>query len=620
MLPAPDCPVIVDELLSLPSPPRQLVAIPASEGGLQRPGVANTMPVVCAGRRCLVRASALHGVLVADADGAPLAGRVHLKAATAANGLATPRSLTRELVGAAGSTRETLLVPERLPGFVLQWQGWAPDEGWHLGVELFTDPRTRVRIDGPTLRIADEAGAGLVLYLASASTSAGDAARQADSWRVIEGPGGAGQVTAQVHCTAEAPATLLVHAISDGDRLPSLAALGAVVAHRVRDDLEPDEAAGLQLSSGIADLDRGVAWARAALRALVEETSAGAEVRVLAPHVEGDESGRLAMGALAAGEWEVAQAALQSPALRSAGSMTARQALALAAWVAWTAQPHLLVQHADAIAQAAEVPGTFSANDLQRLIEAAEAAAADDLLARLRALPASKPASAPDSGPPSVPESPVSQNTPPSQPTARRLPTISSAAATSTSASSGVPAFVATSPDATSDWVALRTALSVLVRQGGPPEGFEAAEQLEVLVRWVLGVEPDAAYGRLRLAPQLPAHLTSFQFSGLRVGDATVGAALSRHSGVPTGPKDDAEGGLEVVEWRLRQTAGGAPITWIFEPTLPLQSVEHVSVDGQPAELDVSPTPGGLRVKVQVPAERERVVRVEGTALPISPA
>jgi len=593
--------VIVDEHLSLPSPPRHLDEIPASEGGLQRPGVANTMPVVCAGRRCLVRASALHGVLVADADGAPLLGRVRLEAATAANGLATPRSLTRELVGAAGSSRETLLVPERLPGFVLQWQGWAPDEGWHLGVELFADPRTRVRIDGPTLRIADEVGAGLVLHLASASTSEGDAAGQVDAWQVVEGPGGAAQATAQVHCTADAPATLLVHAISDGDRLPSLAALGAVVAHRVRDDLEPDEAAGLQLSSGIADLDRGVSWARATLRALVEETSAGAAVRVLAPHVEGDERARLAMGALAAGEWEVAQAALQSAALQSHADLTTRQALALAAWVAWTAQPQLLVQHADAIAQLAEVPMTFSASERQRLIEAAAAAAADDLLARLRALPASERGSAPAP----APALRAPENTPPSQTTGRRLPTISSSAAL---------------PDTTSDWVSLRTALSALVQQGGPPEGFEAAEQIEALVLRVLGVQPDAAYGRLRLAPQLPGHLTSFGFSGLRVGDATVGAEMSRQ----TGPSDDHEttdaGVREIVEWQLRQTAGGAPVTWIFEPTLPLRSVERVFVDGQPAELDVSPAPGGVRVKVQVPAERERVVRVEGTALAISPA
>jgi hypothetical protein len=168
--------------------------------------------------------------------------------------------------------------------------------------------------------------------------------------------------------------------------------------------------------------------------------------------------------------------------------------------------------------------------------------------------------------------------------------------------------------------VALRTALSALVQQGGPPEGFEAAEQIEALVLRVLGVQPDAAYGRLRLAPQLPGHLTSFGFSGLRVGDATVGAEMSRQ----TGPSDDHEttdaGVREIVEWQLRQTAGGAPVTWIFEPTLPLRSVERVFVDGQPAELDVSPAPGGVRVKVQVPAERERVVRVEGTALAISPA
>lgn len=615
MYSAPDCPVIVDELLPLPSPPRQLDAIPASEGALQRPGVANTMPMVCAGRRCLVRASALHGVLVADADGAPLVGRVQLETAIAANGITTPRSLTRELVGAAGSTRETLLVPERLPGFVLQWQGWAPDEGWRLGVELFADARTRVRIDGPMLRIADEAGAGLVLYLATAAKGAGEAAGQADVWRVVDGPGGVGQVAAQVHCSGDVPTTLLVHAIPEGDRMPSLSALGAVGAHRVRDDLEPDEAAGLQIESGIADLDRGVAWARAALRALVEETSAGAEVRVLAPHVEGDESARLAMGALAAGEWEVAQAALQSAALQSAGSMTSREALALAEWVAWTAQPQLLIQHTDAIARSAEVPGAFSASDLQRLIDAAEAAGADDLVARLRTVPA--PAS---SGSPATPSS---QNTPlPSQTTARRLPTISSPTTTSSSTTNDTPVHVPglASPDATSDWVALRTTLSALVRQGGSPEGFEAAESLETLVVRVLGVEPDAAYGRLRLAPQLPAHLTRFGFRGLRVGDATVGAEMSRQTGLSADQKTVAGVEREVVEWRLRQTAGGAPITWIFEPTLPLQSVEHVSVDGQPAELDVSPAPGGIRVKVQVPAERERVVRVEGTALAISPA
>jgi hypothetical protein len=143
------------------------------------------------------------------------------------------------------------------------------------------------------------------------------------------------------------------------------------------------------------------------------------------------------------------------------------------------------------------------------------------------------------------------------------------------------------------------------MRDGPDPGGLEAAQTLDRLARGLLGIAPDAGYGRIAVAPRLPGHWTNFEVTGVRIGDASVALVLERDAGA--------------VTWRLRQLAGGAPVTWIFEPHLPLRAVDGVEVDGESAEVDVTPTRSGFTVKVQLPAKRERVVTVRGAPLEDAP-
>ena len=528
----------------------------------------------------LVRASQLRGVMLTEAEGEPLTGPISLAGPPAANVLVTPRSLTRELAGPGGSCTETLLVPERLPGLVLQWSGWSPDEGWPLEVHLLVDQPERIRCEGGTLRIARGSTAdasdgeletpGVVIHLSQASDDAphGEGTSGPRLWEWTAGADGVVART-RVRCTPTTPVTLLVHAIEPVRRLPSLAALAAVGAHRTRDDLEPIEAEGLRLGTGVAELDDGVGWARAALRSLLEESGGAQRLRLLdllpleqVAGQPGDEAALLARGALAAGEWQVAEAALQTrPA-------SLDDAAALASWVEWTSRAELFTAHVDALA---ELAGRAPADLRQRLVDAAEAAGVEGFADRIA--PASR---------------------------ARRLPTVSAAPAPEAVGWQAADRAAAGPTPPAEAFLDLRNRLGALLREGASPGGLDAAAALERLVHGLLGARPDAAFGRLSLSPRLPAHWTSFEFGGLRLGDATVGLRYDR--------TDDQ------IEWRLRQTAGGAPITWLFTVTLDGRSVAHVEVDGAPAEVDLRTTSeGDTFFDIQLPAERERVLNVRLT-------
>ncbi|MEQ9570254.1 MAG: hypothetical protein RLN75_08710 [Longimicrobiales bacterium] len=151
----------------------------------------------------------------------------------------------------------------------------------------------------------------------------------------------------------------------------------------------------------------------------------------------------------------------------------------------------------------------------------------------------------------------------------------------------------------TSDWgvAALRRALAAISRHGPDVLRPEAALTLDLLVRGLLGVHPDAAYGRVRLGSCFPASWTSFRAEGLQMGDARLGVEMVRE-----GP---------LTRLVLRQTAGGAPVTWIVEPRLTGEALSAARVDGRPAEIDVERVGGRLRPRLQVPGERERVVELE---------
>ena len=86
------------------------------------------------------------------------------------------------------------------------------------------------------------------------------------------------------------------------------------------------------------------------------------------------------------------------------------------------------------------------------------------------------------------------------------------------------------------------------------PPGLGAASVLATLAFGLLGLEPDAPSGRIRVAPVLPAHLKDFRIRGIRVGGARLELAYERAGRVHRFHLDALDGrvppmvGLEGIE------------------------------------------------------------------------
>jgi hypothetical protein len=119
-----------------------------------------------------------------------------------------------------------------------------------------------------------------------------------------------------------------------------------------------------------------------------------------------------------------------------------------------------------------------------------------------------------------------------------------------------------------------------------------------VLVHGLLGARPDAAFGRLRLAPALPAPWTAFRVTGIRLGEARLELAYradeERHTFV------------------LRPTAGRVPATVIFEPTVP-GVASSIELDEAPVDLPVEQIGDRSQATLQIPLDRERSVSLVRT-------
>lgn len=127
---------------------------------------------------------------------------------------------------------------------------------------------------------------------------------------------------------------------------------------------------------------------------------------------------------------------------------------------------------------------------------------------------------------------------------------------------------------------------------------LQAARVARALARGTLGIAPDAAYGRLRLAPHLPASWQALEVRGIRVADARVDLGYRcdghRHTFV------------------LRPTAGRVPLTLILEPSLPIGGIESVELEGEPVTVDSIRRGERWGVRFQFPLDGERTVVVAG--------
>ena len=111
-------------------------------------------------------------------------------------------------------------------------------------------------------------------------------------------------------------------------------------------------------------------------------------------------------------------------------------------------------------------------------------------------------------------------------------------------------------------------------------------------------MEPDASFGRVRLAPCLGPGGTPLELTGLSVGDAKLRIAI--------------EGSEKGYELQITQEGGRVPLNLVFSPWLPAQggSPGSVLLGGTEVEADFLPVPGGTRIQMQFPLDRPRQVEI----------
>jgi hypothetical protein len=117
-------------------------------------------------------------------------------------------------------------------------------------------------------------------------------------------------------------------------------------------------------------------------------------------------------------------------------------------------------------------------------------------------------------------------------------------------------------------------------------------------IEGTLGLRPDAAVGRLRIAPEIRPEWEFLRVSGIRMGDAIVDFEYRRESRKAT--------------FVLRQEEGRVPIQLIFEPLLPLTRVAEVRIADGIAEVEQTEEALGIRLRCQFPLDPERRVTVVG--------
>lgn len=108
-----------------------------------------------------------------------------------------------------------------------------------------------------------------------------------------------------------------------------------------------------------------------------------------------------------------------------------------------------------------------------------------------------------------------------------------------------------------------------------------------------IGLEPDAARGRLRLRPRLST-ITELRARNIRFGDASISLWASR-----TGAR---------LTVRIEQDAGSIPITVLLEPFV--RGHAAATVDGSAAELQPQLVHGGTILPVQLVLDEPRTLIV----------
>jgi hypothetical protein len=153
---------------------------------------------------------------------------------------------------------------------------------------------------------------------------------------------------------------------------------------------------------------------------------------------------------------------------------------------------------------------------------------------------------------------------------------------------------VTTNASSSDDWSFLRPWTS-WSESGLPARATSlpsAARPIASLVFGMLGVEPDAARGRLRLRPVLPRDWPELSLERLRMGEAHIDFRYQQNQ--------------DELQFSFNQVAGTVPMRVIFEPLIAASRIAGITVDGRPAALHLERQGERWSCPLQVVLDHER--------------
>ncbi len=585
----------VDTGLPLPAPAERTPRLAVAEGVLALPGPVGPGPFVAAAGVVQIRGSEGGGIRSITLAGRDLLTDLTTTAGAAANVVATPAGLRRELVGPMGTTQEVILAIGSPPAAAIQWQA-ADIRDLHIRFLMPAGTSgVRYRTGEQALVLRTEAGSDDHVVLLDPPPSV---------WTVVEAAGGGIVVEVETTLTADHPVTLLVASASEGGPAPGTL-MRHLDSHHRRAQSPPWDDGGMRLSTGVAELDEGLGWLSARVGSA---QGLGGE--------NPDECLWWGLGALASGQHGAAVRAYE--VLSTGRPAEAAHAGLLAARIALTtgdstqareaaervgAEAAAFAEGMGAHPTSGGPPAGLTAAACSALADALRYAAPEEQIQQLRDLAVLGRGAKRRLVLPMAGREPDAVALPDWLGSAIEVGRTGLAPERPTASSvSLIGALARDHPDAYGDW---RNQLSRGLA-GGPagrgtwdpvPGSAPTAGALVCgLMHGLLGWDPDAPVGRLTLAPSLPPHLTAFAIHDLQVGDARVSLEYRRD-----GPQHS---------YVLTPTGGRVPPTLVFRPRVAAADVSSVLVDGTPAELNVELTRDRAAVSVQIPLDGRRTVRL----------
>ena len=599
----------------------------STEAPVALAGPASSGPFTLEGERVAIHGSERSGGHAFWVDGVTVVANLTVDGGACGNVVAAPGSLRRELLGSAGTLIEHTLAAPALPLAACQWTH--PTGGQWPGPLTLSfsilpgEEHVGYRMGTSTLRAVSRrpGGPGVLVTLHPAP----------EEWSVVEAPQGGLGVRARV--TDPGPVSLLVAGGSEADVTRAAAAGPHLRAHEVRaaSEGDPDNAEVLNTATGAIELDHAVTWATARVRAPLG--------RGVPP--AGEDTFWMGLGALALGDGAGALAAVgalaraQAPTLKgSLGDSVPTGALATLLAARYTLltgdaapardavlglTPEALARHRNATDATGWAVWGLA---LEMLADAARHAADDDEFRRLRNA-ATLPVLPTPGGERRTVRLPMAGQAA-ETPAGSLLRLLLGGAAPGAKAPPSLPPSTHLGCWAHILWGNVDEGYAAwrgLLGQGmtGQPYGRgawdppsappgrnpAAAKLLAGLAYGLLGLEPDAPSGRIRVAPAMPRVVTRFQVRQLRVGEARFTLRWAR------------DGAVHRIH--LEPTHGRVPPMVILEPSFPLSRIDAVRVDGAPAALEAWSRKGRSGVQVQLPLDGLRTVEVEGPWSPDEP-